>query len=183
MQGYRGNTGMNEKGHIIEAEFKATSRHGRVDLELYQGEDEALNAVKDELEVITFRLDNEEYAIDIHQVKEVIKMREITEVPRAPQDILGVISLRGTIVSVMNLRGKIGLPLKDDGERILIVKDGAALLGLLVDSVRHVVRVPKSSIEPPPAINTMDSDVIRGIGRYKGGMFILLDMDKILERM
>lgn len=174
---------MNEKGNILEAEFKATYNHKRVDLELYQGDEETLQTAEEELEVITFRLDNEEYGIDINLVKEVIKTREITVVPRAPKDILGIISIRGAIVSVMNLRGRLGLPVKDDGERILIVKDGAGLLGLLVDSVRHVVRLPQSRIEPPPAINTIDSDVIKGIGRYKGGMFILLEMDKILERM
>lgn len=174
---------MNEKGNFLEAEFKATSHHKGVDLELYQGDDEILTTAEEELEVITFRLDNEEYGIEINLVKEVIKMREITEVPRAPRDILGIISIRGAIVSVMNLRGRLGLPMKDDGERILIVRDGAGLLGLLVDSVRHVVRLPSSRVEPAPAINTIDSDVIKGIGRYKGGMFILLEMDKILEQM
>lgn len=136
-----------------------------------------------EIEAISFMLDNEEYAVDIHQVKEVIKTREVTEVPRAPKDILGVISLRGVVVPVMNLRGRLGMPMKEDGERIVIVKDGADILGLLVDSVKHVVRVSEDAIEPPPTINTIDGEFIRGIGRYKGGMFILLYVEKILEKV
>lgn len=210
-QDFRRSTGMIEKGHIIEAEFKTDSQ---LDVKLYQEENEARETSEEELEFITFTLDNEIYAIDIHKVKEVIKMREITEVPRAPKDILGVISLRGTIISVINLRGSLGFTLKqgiesstpadpikvlkpgpitpshipggeDDsrGERIVIVKDGASFLGLMVDSVRQVVRVPRSNIEPTPAINSIDSDVIKGIGRHKGRMFIFLDIDKILERM
>ena len=171
---------MNEKGHIIEAEFK-TNPH--LDVELYQSDNEELLTSEEELEFITFSLDNEVYALDIQQVKEVIKMREITEVPRAPEDILGVISLRGTIISVMNLRGVLGLSIKQDGERIIIVKDGTSSLGLLVDSVRQVVRVPPWSIEPPPAVNTINNSLIRGIGRYKGKMFIFLDINKILEQM
>ncbi|MBI4745442.1 MAG: chemotaxis protein CheW [Deltaproteobacteria bacterium] len=133
------------------------------------------------VEAIVFSLDNEDYGVEIHQVKEVIKVRDLTNVPNAPKDIMGVISLRGVVIPVMNLRGRFGMPMKNGGERIIIVRDGTGLLGLLVDTVRHVVRVPEKCIEPPPSINTIDGDLIRGIGRHKGGMFILLDMQKMLE--
>lgn len=142
---------------------------------------EGEEAVDEEVEAIIFSLDNEDYGVDIHQVKEVIKVRELTSVPNAPKDIMGVISLRGVVIPVMNLRGRFGMPIKNSGERIIIVKDGAGLLGLLVDAVRHVVRVPEKSIESPPSINTIDGELIRGIGRYKGGMFILIDTQKMLE--
>lgn len=149
-----------------------------------EGKEEGLEeTADDEVEAITFMLDKEEYAVDIHQVKEVIKTRELTEIPRAPRDISGIISLRGTVVPIMNLRGRIGMPPRDSGKRIIIVKDGAGLLGLIVDDVKHVIRVSQKNIEPPPAINTIDGEFIRGIGRYKGGMFILLEMEKILEKM
>ncbi|MEK7851479.1 MAG: chemotaxis protein CheW, partial [Deltaproteobacteria bacterium] len=138
-------------------------------------------AAEGEVEAVIFSMDKEDYGVDIHQVKEVIKVRELTAVPKAPRDIMGVISLRGAVIPVMNLRGRFGMPMENSGERIIIVRDGAGLLGLLVDSVRHVVRVPENSIEPPPSINTIDGELIRGIGRYKGGMFILLDMQKMLE--
>lgn len=138
-------------------------------------------AAEGEVEAIVFSLDNEDYGVDIRQVKEVIKVRDLTEVPKAPRDIMGVISLRGVVIPVMNLRGRFGMPIKQSGERIIIVRDGAGLLGLLVDTVRHVVRVPEKSIEPAPSINTIDGELIRGIGRHKGGMFILLDMLKMLE--
>lgn len=138
-------------------------------------------AAEGEVEAIVFSLDNEDYGVDIRQVKEVIKVRDLTEVPKAPRDIMGVISLRGVVIPVMNLRGRFGMTIKSSGERIIIVRDGAGLLGLLVDTVRHVVRVPEKSIEPAPSINTIDGELIRGIGRHKGGMFILLDMQKMLE--
>ncbi len=138
-------------------------------------------AAEGEVEAIVFSLDNEDYGVDIRQVKEVIKVRDLTEVPKAPRDIMGVISLRGVVIPVMNLRGRFGMPIKSSGERIIIVRDGAGLLGLLVDTVRHVVRVPEKGIEPAPSINTIDGELIRGIGRHKGGMFILLDMLKMLE--
>lgn len=134
-----------------------------------------------EVEAIIFSLDNEDYAVDIHQVKEVIKVRELTVVPKAPRDIMGVISLRGVVIPVMNLRERLGMPMKNSGERIIIVADGTGLLGLLVDTVRNVVRVAEKSIEPPPSINTIDGELIRGVGRHKGGMFILIDMKKMLE--
>ena len=98
------------------------------------------------VEAIIFSMDKEDYGVDIHQVKEVIKVRELTAVPKAPRDIMGVISLRGAVIPVMNLRGRFGMPMENSGERIIIVRDGAGLLGLLVDSVRHVVRVPENSI-------------------------------------
>ncbi|MEK6725745.1 MAG: chemotaxis protein CheW [Deltaproteobacteria bacterium] len=138
-------------------------------------------AAEGEVDAIVFSLDNEDYGVDIRQVKEVIKVRDLTEVPKAPRYIMGVISLRGVVIPVMNLRGRFGMPIKSSGERIIIVRDGTGLLGLLVDTVRHVVRVPEKSIEPAPSINTIDGEFIRGIGRHKGGMFILLDMQKMLE--
>lgn len=151
--------------------------------ELSVDEDEKVDegAAEGEVEAIIFSMDKEDYGVDIHQVKEVIKVRELTAVPKAPRDILGVISLRGVVIPVMNLRGRFGMPMKNSGERIIIVRDGTGLLGLLVDSVRHVVRVPENSIEPPPSINTIDGELLRGIGRYKGGMFILIDIQKMLE--
>lgn len=145
-----------------------------------QGKEEA---AKEVVEAITFLLDKEEYALDIRLVKEIIKPRELTDVPRAPKDIMGVISLRGAVIPIMNLRGRLGMPMKEGFERIIIVRDGASLLGLIVDNVKQVVRVPKNNIEPPPSVNTIDGEFIRGIGRYKGEMFILLELEKILESM
>lgn len=150
-----------------------------VDEKIDEGDKEG--AAEEEIEAIIFSLDNEDYGVDIPQVKEVIKVRELTEVPKAPRDIMGVISLRGVVIPVMNLRGRFGMPIKSSGERIIIVRDGTGFLGLLVDTVKHVVRVPEKSIEPAPSINTIDGELIRGIGRHKGGMFILLDMQKMLE--
>ncbi len=135
------------------------------------------------LEAVTFMLDNEEYAIDICQIKEVIKSRELTDIPRAPTDIIGVLSLRGFTVPIMNIRRRIGLPEKQAGKLIIIVRDGDEVLGFLVDSVKRVVRVPESSLEPPPSIKTPGGELIKAIGRYNDEAFILLQMDKVLEEL
>jgi len=160
-----------ESEAIIEESKEASTEQGKEE------------AAKEVVETITFLLDKEEYALDIRLVKEIIKPRELTDVPRAPKDIMGVISLRGAVIPIMNLRGRLGMPMKEGGERIIIVRDGTSLLGLIVDNVKHVVRVPKNNIEPPPSVNNIDGEFIKGIGRYKGEMFILLELEKILESM
>jgi purine-binding chemotaxis protein CheW len=133
------------------------------------------------LEAVTFMLDSEEYAVDIYRVQEVIKQRKLTEVPTSSTHIIGVLSLRGSTVPVMNLRGRLGLPEKQTGELIIIVKDEEDLLGFLVDSIRRVVRVPVESLEPPPPLNTIGVELISAIGRDNDEPFIILEIDKVLE--
>ena len=137
-----------------------------------------------EIEAITFLLDSEEYALDIVRVKEVIKNRESTDVPRSSDVMLGVISLRGTIVPIMDLRGRLGLPpAAERQQRIVIVKDGDDLMGLVVDSVKRVVRVMESALEAPPQIKTVDGKLISALGRSDGEPFILLELDRVVEKI
>jgi purine-binding chemotaxis protein CheW len=135
------------------------------------------------LEAVSFMLDNEEYAIDISRIKEVIRARELTDVPRAPADILGVLSLRGSTVPIMNLRARLGLTESRGGKLIIIVRDEDEVLGFLVDSVKRVVRVPVSSLEPAPSLKTRGGELIKAVGRADDESFILLQMDKVLEEL
>jgi purine-binding chemotaxis protein CheW len=151
--------------------------------EVGDGEEDKEAVSGPHLEAVTFMLDNEEYAIDISQIKEVIKSRELTDIPRAPTDIIGVLSLRGFTVPIMNLRRRIGLPEKQAGKLIIIVRDGDEVLGFLVDSVKRVVRVPESSLEPPPSIMTPGGELIKAIGRDNDESFILLHIGKVLEEL
>jgi purine-binding chemotaxis protein CheW len=137
-------------------------------------------------EVLAFALGDEEYAVDIRRIREIIKTRPVTEVPRAPAFVPGIISVRGQIIPVIELRQRLRLPAppRPPGReaRVLIVSRGDEDFGLLVDEVRQVVRMRDSDVEPPPAmLGGPDVDLISGIGRPWGDrMLILLDLDAVL---
>ena len=135
-------------------------------------------------EFLCFRVSSEIYAVNIMEIKEIIKPREVTEIPRAPGFISGVLSLRGIIIPVFNLRMRLGLPEGDISgrERIIVVTKGEEFIGVVVDEVTQVVRIAVDTIEKPPAVlEGIDRDFVSGIGRYNGQMLILLNQEKILD--
>ncbi|KAA0895250.1 chemotaxis protein CheW [Oryzomonas rubra] len=135
-------------------------------------------------EILCFRISDEIYGINIMELKEIIKPRETTEVPRAPVFIMGVISLRGVIIPVFNMRERLGLPLGDrtGRERIVIAKRNEGFTGLLVDEVIQVVRIGKEGREPAPAVlEGIDRDFVCGIGRTDTMMIILLNVASITD--
>jgi len=135
-------------------------------------------------ECLCFRVATERYAINIMEIKEITKPREMTEVPRVPDFVSGVISLRGVIVPVFDLGQRLHLaPVAALGKaRIIVVKKGEDFFGILVDEVIQVVKVPSASIEQAPAIlEGIDREFVRGIGRHDGTMLILLHLGKILD--
>ncbi|MFN7134355.1 MAG: chemotaxis protein CheW, partial [Myxococcales bacterium] len=118
----------------------------------------------------------------------IVKVPPITEVPRAPRDVLGVMSLRGEILPVFDLRRRLGLP-PLEGEpsrraRVLVVDAGEGHAGILVDAVAHVVRLKPSGIEPTPQGlgGGVESEYLAGIGRQKNRLYILLDVQAVLAR-
>jgi purine-binding chemotaxis protein CheW len=135
-------------------------------------------------EFLCFRVSDELYAISIMEIKEIIKPREITEVPRVPSFVSGILSLRGTIIPVFNMRMRLGLPASTAAakERILVVRKGEEFCGLIVDEVIQVVRIPVDTIEEPPGVlDGVDRDFVEGIGRRNGMMLILLNLHTILD--
>jgi len=153
--------------------------------DLYRREfgEEARVEVGEQLELISFRLAQEIYAIRLTHVQQIIKLREITLVPRAPAYILGVISLRGMIIPIFDLRSRLGLAAEEPTRqtRIIVVMEGPKIIGLIVDQVEQVVRIPAQAIEPPPPVlGGLESDYIEGIGRFSGRMLILLNLSKVL---
>jgi purine-binding chemotaxis protein CheW len=135
-------------------------------------------------EFLCFRVASEQYAINIMEIKEIIKPREITEVPRSPQFIAGIISLRGLIIPVFDLRERLQLvPSGQTGkERIVVLCRGEELFGVQVDEVQQVVRIAESAIELPPSVlEGIDRDFVQGIGRTGGDMIILLNLASILD--
>ncbi len=135
------------------------------------------------LQLVTFHLGSEEYAIDILKVQEITRMVEITVVPNAPDYIEGVINLRGKVIPVINLRKRFGLGEKraDANSRIIVVDIGTTV-SLIVDSVSEVLRLYSENVEPPPPITTRNSaEYIRGIGKLPNRMLILLDIERCLR--
>jgi purine-binding chemotaxis protein CheW len=136
------------------------------------------------LELLCFRVSTEEYALNIMDIKEIIKPRDVTEVPRVPAFIRGLLSLRGIIIPVFDMSVRLGLPTRDISEnrRIIVVKNGDSYCGVLVDEVIQVVRIKTRNIEPPPAVlEGIDREFVVGIGRFDSRMLILLNMVKILD--
>ncbi len=137
----------------------------------------------DILQLVTFKLGDEEYGIDILKVQEINRMTEITAMPKSPFSVEGVINLRGKVIPVVNLRKKFGLSMKEiDFQSRIIVVDSESTVGLIVDSVSEVLRISSDTIEPPPPITGgTGSEYIMGIGKLKDRLIILLDIDKLLS--
>lgn len=132
-------------------------------------------------ELLVFGLDGNAYAIPVERVREIIRMRDLTRIPRAPAWLLGVVALRGEVVEVVDLRRKLGLPVKenDRASRILVLHGGDdRVTGVLVDSVAEVQRVPESEILPPQGFEI--AAVLEMFRR--GDAFVsILDVERALE--
>jgi purine-binding chemotaxis protein CheW len=131
----------------------------------------------------TFFLDREEYGVDVRQVQEIRRLSEITTVPRAPEFIRGVINLRGRILPVLDLKRKLGLGEVEAqrATRIVVVRVGERLLGLLVDGASQVLKVPVSRIEPPPEeVQEKGGDYIRGVAKLEDRLIIVVDLGRLL---
>lgn len=132
---------------------------------------------------VTFRLGEETFGINVMQVQEVLRMTEIAPVPGAPDYVLGIINLRGNVVTVMDTRKRFGLDQKesDDSTRIVIIEAGEQVVGILVDSVAEVVYLKQSDIESAPQVgNNESSRYIQGVANRDEGLLILVDIDKLL---
>jgi len=133
---------------------------------------------------LSFRVADEEYGVSLMEIREIIKARPVTEVPRMPRFVAGVLSLRGTIMPVFDLRLRLGFdPAEPTGlERIIIVKGDEVASGLLVDEVHQVVALKSSAIkDAPQVLDGVDREFVMGIGRHGGRMLILLDLEKVME--
>jgi purine-binding chemotaxis protein CheW len=132
----------------------------------------------------TFFLGREEYGVDVRLVQEIIRVSEITQVPRAPDFIKGVINLRGRIIPVVDLKRKLGLGEVEVGRasRIVVVKIKERLIGLLVDGASQVLKVPISTIEAAPdEVVEIDAAAVRGVAKLPERLIILMDLMKTLS--
>ena len=140
----------------------------------------------DEEQFVSFLVENEEYAVDIQQVQEIIRMTDITRVPQTPDYVEGMINLRGSVLPVLDMRKRFGIAAQEatDETSILVVDVDGEKTGVIVDDVREVLRLNRSAIEPPPpVIAGVDAAFIRGVGKRGGGkrMLILLDLHRVVR--
>lgn len=134
-------------------------------------------------EVLTFKLGNEEYGVDILQVREIRRFDAVTSIAHAPPVIKGVIELRGTVIPILDLRVKfaVGDGGTDAFSVVIILNVSDRLIGAVVDSVSDVITLPDDCIRPAPSLGKMvDTGYIRGLGSLDERMIILIDMERLL---
>ncbi|PQO44663.1 chemotaxis protein CheW [Blastopirellula marina] len=135
------------------------------------------------MQLVSFRLAQEEYGIEITRVQEIILMGEITRVPQTPDFIKGLINLRNTVIPIVDLRRRFGLPEEkaSDETRIMVMNVAGKTIGIIVDAVSEVLRIAKDQIAPPPpTVAGLGRDYLTGLVKLDKRLLILLDMDKIL---
>ena len=135
------------------------------------------------LQLVSFKIGEAEFGVDILKVQEINKMMELTSVPNTPKFVEGVVNLRGRIIPVLNLRSRLGLEVKeyDSETRIIVVELNDKTLGFIVDEVKEVLRIPVGITEQPPeVVSGVDAAYITAIGKLEDRLLILLDLTKIL---
>ena len=136
------------------------------------------------IQIVSFRLADETFGVEITQVREIILMCEITGVPQAPHYVKGLINLRSTVIPVIDLRTKFGLP---EGEqtsesRIMVMQVGAKTVGITVDGVDEVLRISNDQISPPPpTVASLGNEYLNGLVKLENQLLILLNIDKLLN--
>lgn len=136
-------------------------------------------------QLVVFQLGQELYGADISVVREVSPLQRVTRVPRTPKYIEGVTNLRGRVIPVVDLRRRLGLPVSaaTKSTRIAVAELEGGQVGMIVDAVLEVLRVPASRIEPPSQLlSKVDAEYVQGVAKMDGRLIILLDLARVLQR-
>jgi len=137
-----------------------------------------------EYQLVVFTIGKEEFGVDISQVREIVRLVQITYLPKAPVFIEGVVNLRGQVLAVIDLAKRLGLESQRRGEntRIIVVEVGENTVGMIVDSVSEVLRLSSDCVDEVPSL--VDTEVpehyIKGVGKLKDRLLVLLDLNRIL---
>ncbi len=134
------------------------------------------------MQLVSCRLGGEEYGIEITKIREIILISEITQVPQTPHYVKGLINLRSTVIPVIDLRARFGMPEEEltDESRIMVLNVGTKTIGIIVDAVSEVLRVTADQIAPPPAtVAGLGREFLTGLVKLENQLLILLDVDKI----
>lgn len=140
---------------------------------------------KKEYQLVVFKIGDEEFGVDISQVREIVRLIEVTYMPKAPAFIEGVVNLRGQIVAVIDLAKRLGISSKPRGDttRIIVIEIGENTVGMVVDSVSEVLRMSSEDIEEVPSLieTEVPEHYIRGVGKLKDRLLVLLDLSRVLS--
>lgn len=149
-----------------------------------QQQDKSEALIEETLHVIGFMIGNEEYAVPILNVKEIIKPIEYTRVPAVPDYVLGVFNLRGTVLPLINMRLKFGLPaIKQDADtRFLVILQKDEMIGFMIDKLTSAIRIPESDIEPIPETFNENQNLLQGIGKQEDRLITILRVENLLKR-
>lgn len=134
-------------------------------------------------QLVVFCLDSESYGIDIFRVNEIIRLREITPIPRTGHHIRGLVNLRGKTIPVVDLHARFSIPSKEDSDstRIIVVESDQGNVGIVVDEVKEVITLELDQIEQTPAlVASVSTEFVRGVAKQDGHLITLLDLDKAL---
>jgi len=143
---------------------------------------ETVNETSDILQLVSFKLGDEEFGIDILVVQEIIRMISITKVPNSPYYVEGVINLRGKVIPVIDLRVRLGMEKIElkNSTRVIVIELEGRILGFIVDSVSEVLRISKNITEAPPdLIAGVDSKYIKSVGKLEDRLLILLNLEAL----
>jgi purine-binding chemotaxis protein CheW len=147
-------------------------------------ENKSSSSSEEPLQLVVFELSGEEFGVDIMQVSEIMSIPKITRVPQAPECVKGLINLRGKIIVVIDLNRRLGFSPRerDSLSRIIIVEVGDTTIGMLVNSVNGVLKLPLSSIEPTPDMikSKINSEYLTGVGKVGNRLLILLNLARVL---
>lgn len=137
------------------------------------------------IQLINFRLRNEEFGVDIRSIREITKVTEISHIPEAPSFIQGVTNLRGQVIPVVDLARQFDLALQENlpkSARIVVTEVNGQAVGMLVDEVPEIVKVPVENIKPAPELiqSEVKKDYIKGVAQLQNRLIILLDLEKVL---
>jgi len=143
----------------------------------------AAHAPVELLQLVSFYLGAEEFAMEILKVQEIIRMVDLTRVPNSPAFVEGVINLRGKVIPVIGLRKRFGMEPKehDKQTRIIVIEIHGTVIGFVVDSVSEVLRIPADTVEPPPRLAKSDREYVSGVGKLPSRLLLLLDVNKLLS--
>jgi len=136
-------------------------------------------------QLIVFKSGNEEFGIAIDDVREIIKASTVTPIPNSPAFVKGLISVRGEIVTVIDIKSRFSLLDKSETEskHIVVTKQDDNLFGIIVDEVIEVLRIKSIDINPPPSlIEEIKEDYVRGVVTYNGRLIIILDLNRVLSQ-
>jgi purine-binding chemotaxis protein CheW len=141
------------------------------------------NSADGDLQIVNFTVDNTNYGVPVAQVREVRDMQQVTRVPGAPDYVEGVTNLRGQIITVVDLRKRLGLPDGDaKGEKIMIIDLEKSAIGVVVDSVTEVSTIKKTDLEKNMDLTSALGDFIIGVGKQNDHLSVILDISKVLRR-